>query len=108
LLDIGVPAGFAYQPDIISSEDERSLVKKFATLSFKPFEFHGYLGNRRIVSYGHLYNYAKQSLQLSQPFPEWLAPLRLVAAGLLSIEAKQLQQALVTEYAPGAGLVGTV
>ena len=43
------PAGFQYRAEALSKEDEASFVKRFETLPFKPFEFHGYLGHRRIV-----------------------------------------------------------
>ena len=76
----------------------------FATLPFKPFEFHGYLGNRRIVSYGHRYDYSLQALQVADPMPAWLVPLQRTAEDLLKLRPDSLAQALVTEYAPGAGI----
>ena len=47
-----LPAGFAYGEAVISSDDEEALLKRFEALPFKPFEFHGYLGNRHVVSFG--------------------------------------------------------
>ena len=35
-----LPAGFAYGEEVISSDDEEALLKRFETLLFKPFEFH--------------------------------------------------------------------
>jgi hypothetical protein len=40
-----VPEGFRY-----------ALVKSRATLDLKPFEFHGRLGNRRVISFGLRYD----------------------------------------------------
>jgi hypothetical protein len=99
-----LPAGFTYGSDLISRSEEWALVRRFESLAFQPFEFHGYLGNRRIVSYGHRYDYSKRSLKESDPLPDWLAPLRCVAAEFLGVSPNALQQALVTEYAPGAGI----
>ena len=76
----------------------------FETLPFKPFEFHGYQGNRRIVSYGYRYDYAGRALRTSEAMPDFLAPLREVASQFSGIAADKLEQALVTEYAPGAGI----
>jgi len=46
------PAGFVYRNDVISAADERVLLDRFQDLPFKPFEFHGFFGNRRVVSFG--------------------------------------------------------
>jgi hypothetical protein len=52
-----LPAGFRYAPDVISSEEEQRLIAQFATLPFKEFEFQGFLGKRRTVSYGWRYDF---------------------------------------------------
>src|ERR1700738_1471681 len=48
-----LPDGFRYNPDVLSVAEEKSLVERFEKLPLKPFEFHGYLANRRIYSLGH-------------------------------------------------------
>jgi alkylated DNA repair dioxygenase AlkB len=98
------PAGFRYVPDLFSPAAERGFVAQFEALPFKPFEFHGYQGNRRIVSYGYRYDYAVRTLRASDPMPDFLAPLREVASQFSGIAADSLEQALVTEYAPGAAI----
>ena len=98
------PAGFRYAPDLFSPAAEQGFVATFETLPFKPFEFHGYQGNRRIVSYGYRYDYAGRALRTSEAMPDFLAPLREVASQFSGIAADKLEQALVTEYAPGAGI----
>ncbi len=45
--DLFMPDGFTYQPEILSADEERELVALFADLSFRPFEFQGYVGDRR-------------------------------------------------------------
>jgi alkylated DNA repair dioxygenase AlkB len=96
--------GFAYRPQLFSPAEERAFVGQFEKLHFKPFEFHGYLGNRRIVSFGYRYDYAGRALRASDPIPDFLDPLKQIASGFSGIPAQDLQQALVTEYAPGAGI----
>jgi alkylated DNA repair dioxygenase AlkB len=98
------PAGFRYAPDLFSPAAERGFVEQFETLPFKPFEFHGYQGNRRIVSYGYRYDYAGRTLRASDAMPDFLTPLRDAARQFSGIAADKLEQALVTEYAPGAGI----
>jgi alkylated DNA repair dioxygenase AlkB len=98
------PAGFRFAPDLFSPAAEQDFVATFETLPFKPFEFHGYQGNRRIVSYGYRYDYAGCTLRASDAMPDFLAPLREAASRFSGIPEGRLEQALVTEYAPGAGI----
>ena len=99
-----LPAGFAYREDVISSNDEQALLKRFEDLPFKPFEFHGYLGKRRVVSFGWRYDYAGRTLRDSDAIPPFLLPLREQAAAFAAVSADGLQQILINEYAPGAGI----
>jgi alkylated DNA repair dioxygenase AlkB len=98
------PEGFRYAPNLFSPAAERAFVAQFETLPFKPFEFHGYQGNRRIVSLGYRYDYAGQTLRTSEAMPPFLQPLREIAGQFSGISVDALEQALVTEYAPGAGI----
>jgi alkylated DNA repair dioxygenase AlkB len=98
------PAGFRYASNLFSPAAEREFVAQFETLPFKPFEFHGYQANRRIVSYGYRYDYAGRTLRASEAMPDFLTPLREVASHFSGIATDKLEQALVTEYAPGAGI----
>ena len=99
-----LPAGFAYGEAVISSDDEEALLKRLEALPFTPFEFHGYLGNRRVVSFGWQYDYSGGTLRERGNLPAFLEPLRDLAADIADIPASSLGQALVTEYAPGAGI----
>lgn len=99
-----LPDGFRYAPDVISAEQEASLVAGFADLSFKEFEFHGYLGKRRVVSYGWKYDYSARAVRPSADIPDFLLPAREQAARFAGIAASALQQILVTEYRPGAAI----
>src|SRR5256885_7767157 len=98
------PVGFQYRAEALSKGDEASFVKRSETLPFKPFEFHGYLGHRRIVSYGFRYDFSGRALQTAIPIPDFLQPLRDIASSSSGIAVEALEQALVTEYAPGAGI----
>jgi len=100
-----LPEGFTYGPDLLTPIEEQAYAERFATLPFKPFEFHGYLGKRRIVSYGYRYEYSGAGrLTESVPVPDFLLPLRARAAQFAHLRPEQLEQVLVTEYAPGAGI----
>jgi alkylated DNA repair dioxygenase AlkB len=96
--------GFRYQEELLSAAEEKALVADFAALPFKPFEFHGYLGNRRTVSFGWRYDYSGARLRKAEEMPDFLVPLRDQAAGFAQLGPDALVHALVTEYAPGAGI----
>jgi len=98
------PAGFEYQPGLISPGEEQELVQKLQTLPFRSFEFKGYIGNRRTVSFGWRYDFAREELQRGETIPDDLVFVRQRAAEFAHIGVADLQQLLVTEYAPGAGI----
>lgn len=97
-----MPEGFVYRDEVISAAEEQALVARFAGLPFKPFEFQGYLGKRRVVSFGWRYDHNDRSLSAAGEVPDFLAALRETAAGFADLEATELQHVLVTEYEPGA------
>jgi len=99
-----LPPSFAYRGDLITAAEERALVARLAELPFKPFEFHGYLGNRRIVSFGWHYDYGARAVQPATPLPSFLLPLREHAARFAGLAPESLDHVLVTEYVEGAGI----
>jgi alkylated DNA repair dioxygenase AlkB len=99
-----LPEGFKYQPDVVSPDEERSLLERIGELPFKEFEFHGFVGKRRVVYYGWRYNFSERTIQKADDIPAWLLPLRETAADFAGVEPSSLQQVLVTEYAPGAAI----
>jgi len=98
------PDGFRYAPDVVSSDEERGLIESFAALPFKAFEFQGFLGKRRVISFGWRYDFNGGGFQKTEPIPEFLLPLRQRAAEFAGIEPEALAQALVLEYPPGAAI----
>ena len=101
---IGLPEGFEYRPALVTPAAEAELIKMVETLDFKPFEFHGYFGNRRTVSFGWHYDFASSRVRPASDMPDFLLPLRDKAAVFANIDPAALEHALVTEYAPGAGI----
>ena len=99
-----LPEGFRYAPDFLSPDEERALVTQLETLPFKGFEFQGFVGNRRVVSFGWRYDFNERQLQKADDMPPFLLPLRERAAGFAGLAASGFQHVLVTEYAPGAGI----
>ncbi|MGA7789920.1 MAG: alpha-ketoglutarate-dependent dioxygenase AlkB [Xanthobacteraceae bacterium] len=95
-----MPAGFRYAPELIDAAEEARLVAAFADLPFKEFEFHGFLGKRRVVSFGHRYDFNGGGLKKAESMPPFLLPLRERAAAFVGLAPDRLVHALITEYRP--------
>jgi alkylated DNA repair dioxygenase AlkB len=102
--DLFPPEGFRYVPDFLDAGEEERLLAFVRPLPFKPFEFHGYLGNRQVVSFGWKYDYGERRLADAPDMPPQLAELAERAAKFLDRPPDFFVQALVTEYAPGAAI----
>jgi len=96
--------GFAYQPELVSPDLERVLVAHLAELDFKEFEFRGFLGKRRVVSFGMRYDFGDSKMHQAPDIPAFLHPLRHLAGTFAGIEPSSLRHALVTEYQSGAAI----
>jgi alkylated DNA repair dioxygenase AlkB len=99
-----LPEGFRYQAELISPSDEETILRHARELPFRDFEFHGYTGKRRVVSFGWQYDFSARRLNRVDDIPEFLLDLRAVAAPFAGLEPEALQHALVTEYGPGAAI----
>jgi len=99
-----LPEGFAYREDFVSAAEEAELVSHIAGLELREFEFHGYLGKRRVASFGLRYDFNDMAVHDATEMPEFLLPLRERAAGFAGLEPEALAHALVTEYTPGAAI----
>jgi alkylated DNA repair dioxygenase AlkB len=99
-----LPEGFAYQPELLSVAEEEALLQQVRALPFREFEFHGYVGKRRVVSYGWRYDFNERQLQQTDDIPSFLLSLRETAARFARMTPESLQQVLVTEYDAGAGI----
>ncbi|HBI20953.1 MAG TPA: alpha-ketoglutarate-dependent dioxygenase AlkB [Brevundimonas sp.] len=98
------PRGLRYADAVISPESQEDLVDRARTFDFAPFDFRGFKGNRRTVSFGSRYDFTLNRVAYADPLPDWLTPFRAAAAGFADIPEAELVQALVTEYTPGAGI----
>ena len=99
-----VPGGLSYRPELIVQKEESELVTHVSKLPFREFEFHGFLGKRRVVSFGWKYDYSGRALQKADPLPRFLFDLRARAAEFADLDTDAFEQALVTEYRPGSGI----
>jgi alkylated DNA repair dioxygenase AlkB len=98
------PPGLRYWSEVITPAEAQALVAELRALPFEPFDFHGYLANRRVVSFGLRYDYGARSVTSADPMPPFLQPLRARIAELAGVAPEAFVQALINEYAPGAGI----
>jgi alkylated DNA repair dioxygenase AlkB len=99
-----MPHGFQYRPSLITEEEERTLMAKLAALAFKPFEFRGYFGKRRVISFGWRYDFNDSKLKKAAEMPPFLGYVRERAAEFADLARASIEHALITEYEPGAAI----
>ena len=57
-----LPEGFRYHAEVLSVEEEEGFARELGALPFKPFDFQGFLANRRVVSFGSRYDYGSRAV----------------------------------------------
>jgi alkylated DNA repair dioxygenase AlkB len=95
------PEGFRYQAEVLPPGQEQELIEHIRTLPLREFEFHGYVGKRRVLSFGLHYDFGQEKLQPAQEIPAVLHGIRERAAAFAGLAADDLPHVLVTEYSPG-------
>ncbi|EKY28577.1 oxidoreductase, 2OG-Fe(II) oxygenase family protein [Brevundimonas diminuta 470-4] len=98
------PPGFDYWPDVLSSCEQAAVVEQLQRLDFRPYEHMGYQGFRQIADFGRRYDLGRGRLEAADPWPDFLKALLGRLTGRLDLDDETFVQALVNEYAPGAGI----
>jgi DNA oxidative demethylase len=98
------PPGLGFREEFVSVAEETVLLREAEQLPFKPFEFHGWSGNRETVSFGWRYDFNQARVEPAPPIPDFLLPLRERAADFAGLDPSALEQALVIRYDVGAGI----
>jgi alkylated DNA repair dioxygenase AlkB len=97
-------AGFAYEPEFLSAEEEHALLEHIRALPLANARYKEFSAKRRVVSYGGRYDYDANQLNAADPFPDFLQPLRERVATWTGRAAEEFTHALVAEYAQGVQL----
>lgn len=98
------PLGFRFERNAITENDESLLLARLPLLPFREFQFHGYTGKRRTVSFGWKYDFDQERALPAEPFPEFLLPLRHLAGEFAGVSDDAIEQATLIEYGSGAGI----
>ncbi|HWW11489.1 MAG TPA: alpha-ketoglutarate-dependent dioxygenase AlkB, partial [Brevundimonas sp.] len=53
----GEPTGLRHADDVLPADMQAQLIGRAPTLDFAPFDFRGFKGNRRTVSFGSRYDF---------------------------------------------------
>lgn len=96
------PPGFQYVDDLIAGEEERRLVGLLEELPWEAVVFRGYEARRRVVHFGHRYDFEARGVSPGLPIPEPLLTLRDHVARLTGDDPRGYVEVLATEYRPGA------
>jgi alkylated DNA repair dioxygenase AlkB len=104
LFDTPLIAGLRYAEDMIGADEERVLVSELSAADLSPFRFHGWLGNRKTQSFGWRYDFEDASFAPTEPIPDWLQPLREMAAAFAGLQPGDFVHVLLARYDPGAGI----
>lgn len=99
-----LPGGLTYQANFVGLDEERSLLGEIERLPFRAFEFRGFTGKRRTVSFGWRYDFGDGSLTKTEDMPAFLAELRARSEAFSGIAEGGYQHVLITEYGEGAGI----
>ncbi len=98
------PPGFRYRESFVTEEEEKALAASVGQLDLRPFEFHGYLGNRRVVNFGLEYDYERRSVEPASAIPAFLNELLARVAEFAGCGPEAFRQVGVNEYRPGAAI----
>ena len=78
------------------------MLAKLERLPFKEFQFHGFEGKRRVVSFGSRYDFTERRALPADPIPLFLLEVCHRVQAVSGFTLRNLEQVLVSEYAPGA------
>jgi alkylated DNA repair dioxygenase AlkB len=98
------PPGLIFVLKFLDSRQESTLLDSMRSISFASFKMRGVTARRRVAHFGLHYSFPTNSLTSARAIPAWLLPIRERAAIVAGIASEQFEEALVTEYAPGAGI----
>src|SRR3954470_21193370 len=94
--------GLRFELELVPPALERELFDVFEELRWDPIVIRGQAARRTARHYGLGYDYEARTPQPGEPAPEWLEPVRALAAGFAGFEPEELVEILVQRYPPGS------
>jgi alkylated DNA repair protein (DNA oxidative demethylase) len=96
------PRGLVYQPDFITTAEERHILGVLEAMEFHTITMHGRTARRTVRHFGLDYGYESWELVPTDPLPEELAWLQDRAGALAGLDPGEFAQILVSRYPPGS------
>ncbi len=96
------PPGFQYVDELVEREEEGRLVGLLETLPWEAVIFRGYEARRRVVHFGHRYDFEARGVSPGLPIPDAFVALRERVAAVAGEDPEAYVEVLATEYRPGS------
>jgi alkylated DNA repair dioxygenase AlkB len=103
----GLPAGFRYEPEFLSADEERDVLALVEAMTFEPVVLRGRAAKRTVAQFGYEYDYTGWGIRPTRPLPAnllWLRDRVGELAGLPPGQSAALAETLVIRYPPGAAM----
>ena len=104
LFDAPLIPGLSVRDELISKDQEATLIEHVDGANLTPFRFQGFTAKRLTRSYGWAYDFDNGRFAETDAMPDWLLPVRRLAADFATLDPADLAQALVIRYDPGTGI----
>ena len=99
-----LPPGLRYEPGLLDAAEASRLVTLLQHLPLAPARYKGHVARRRVLSYGHGFDFDTLRLQPAPGLIPALQPVRDRAPAWAGIPPRDLAHALLAAYPPGAPL----
>jgi DNA oxidative demethylase len=99
-----LPPGLLLFPELIDVHEELNLLNSISQIDWKEVRMHGVVAKRKVMHYGIDYLYDSRQISRTVAPPDFLAGIMNKAASILRVDAKALEEVLVSYYPPGAGI----
>jgi len=98
------PAGLSYQEEFITAGEERGLIALVQSLPLDYAAYKEYTARRKVLSFGHAYDYDANRLLDAPAIPAQFHWLRERVAAWAGAPADSFVQLLIAQYAPATPL----
>ena len=96
------PEGFRYVDGLLEPNEERRLIALLEELPWEAVIFRGYEARRRVVHFGHRYDFEARGVSPGLSIPPALLDLRRGVGEVAGEDPERFVEVLATEYRPGA------
>jgi alkylated DNA repair dioxygenase AlkB len=96
--------GLRVKPDVINAHEETDLIAGIEQLELPYFQFQAWESRRRTRSFGWLYDFRNSGFGPTEPIPDFLRPLKALAAEFAGVPDEDVVQVSLIKYEVGAGI----